>query len=531
MIRRRLPGTARHPATPGRVTAGRRWRGPRTLRGRLIAGLLVLLALACAAVGLASTLALGRFLVSQLDARLTQDRGRFASSLEHGERDTRGQSPGTFGARLMNGRVTHAAAVAAPGSDEYGSVLTPDDEYALAALPADGVPRTVELHAIDEYRMRAVPGRDGDVLVTGLPMEGVEATVRRLQTVELVVFAGVLAVTGLAGTVWVRLSLRPLRRVAATAGEVTKLPLASGRVTLPDPVPDAEPYSEVGQVAAAFNRMLGHVEDALARRHAGEQRLRAFAADAGHELRTPLAAVRGYVELARRHPGPLPDEVRHALERVQAESDRMAALVDDLLLLARLDAGRPLLRQEVDVTRLAIDATGDARVAGPGHRWRLELPEEPVTVLGDPGRIHQVLANLLANARVHTPEGSTVTVSVRETPAPPGSVELTVADDGPGIPAEFQREIFERFARADKARSRASGGTGLGLAIVRAVVAAHHGTVEVTSEPGHTVFRVVFPKAPPEPPPEPPLVPPPEPPPAVSGDLAAGDEARRSDGG
>ncbi len=171
-----------------------------------------------------------------------------------------------------------------------------------------------------------------------------------------------------------RLSLRPLRRVAATATRVTELPLASGEVTLPERVPDADPRTEVGQVGSAFNRMLGHVESALARRAASEARLRRFAADASHELRTPLAAIRGYAELARRHPGPVPADIAHALSRVESESARMSVLVDELLLLAQLDAGRPLANEPVDLTRLAIDATSDARAAAPDHRWLLELP-------------------------------------------------------------------------------------------------------------------------------------------------------------
>ncbi len=189
----------------------------------------------------------------------------------------------------------------------------------------------------------------------------------------------------------------------------------------------------------------------------------------------------------------MPPEVRHALERVQAESVRMGHLVDDLLLLARLDAGRPLRREEVDLTRLALDAAGDARVAGPEHRWRLELPEEPVTISGDADRLHQVLTNLLDNARTHTPGGTTVMVRVGP-PAGGGPwVELSVADDGPGIPEELRGEIFERFVRADLGRSRASGGTGLGLAIVRAVASAHGGSAEVESRPGRTVFRILLP--------------------------------------
>jgi two-component system, OmpR family, sensor kinase len=266
-------------------------------------------------------------------------------------------------------------------------------------------------------------------------------------------------------------------------------------------VPDSDPRTEVGQLGAAFNRMLGHVEGALARREASESRLRRFAADASHELRTPLAAIRGYAELARRHPGTLPPDVEHALGRVEAESARMSALVEDLLLLARLDAGRPLESLPVDLTRLAIDATSDARAAGRGHRWRLELPDDPMLVTGDEHRLYQVLANLLSNARTHTPAGTTVTVALHRAPVG-DAAELTVTDDGPGIPAELQPDLFERFVRGDGSRSHAAGSTGLGLSIVAAVIAAHHGTAGVTSEPGRTRFTITLPLLP-DPPPSP----------------------------
>ncbi|AQZ63216.1 Osmosensitive K+ channel histidine kinase KdpD [[Actinomadura] parvosata subsp. kistnae] len=472
---------------------------PRTLRGRLMAGVLVLLALACATVGVATSLELERFLVSRLDQQLAVAAGRFAVTLEHrGEEagqerehaDSRGQSVGTLGVRLVNGQVTDAAVVRSRSADDVRVSLSAGDVAALAAVPADGRGHSVELSELDDYRVMATPGADGDVLMGGLPMEGVEATVRRLQVAELVVFAVVMAVAGTAGALWVRLSLRPLQRLAATAERVSTLPLSSGEVALPDRVPVEDPRTEIGGLNAAFNRMLGHVGDALARRHASEQRMRTFAADAGHELRTPLATVRAHTELARRHSGELPAEVGHSLERIEAESARMSTLVDDLLLLARIDAGRPLAREEVDLTRAAIDATGDARVAAPGHRWRLELPEEPVTVAGDAARLYQVVVNLLGNAAVHTPSGTTVTVSVR---ALPQEVELTVTDDGPGIPEELQGELFERFVRADKARSRAQGGSGLGLAIVKAVIGAHGGAVSVQSRPGRTAFRVTLP--------------------------------------
>ncbi|MFE1788320.1 sensor histidine kinase, partial [Streptomyces sp. NPDC059525] len=247
-----------------------------------------------------------------------------------------------------------------------------------------------------------------------------------------------------------------------------------------------------GQFAGALNRILGHVEDALGRRQASEERLRHFAADASHELRTPVANVRGHAELALRHRGPVPGDVRHALERIEAESQRMTSLVDDLLLLARLDAGRPLERAEVDLTLLVLDATADARAAGPGHHWRLDLPEEPVVVTGDARGLQQAVGNLLANARTHTPPGTEVTVTLATGPE---SVTVTVADNGPGIPEDLQPEVFGRFVRADHSRSRATGSTGLGLAIVHAVAVAHGGTATVISRPGHTGFRLVLPLA------------------------------------
>jgi two-component system OmpR family sensor kinase len=218
--------------------------------------------------------------------------------------------------------------------------------------------------------------------------------------------------------------------------------------------------------------------------------VRQFVADASHELRTPLAAIRGYAELSRRSRQPVSQEIGHVLNRVESEAERMTALVEDLLLLARLDAGRPLAHDPVDLTMLVVDAVSDAHAAGPRHDWQLDLPNEPVTVVGDGARLHQVLANLLANARTHTPDGTTVTVAVSTSG---GDAVLRVIDNGPGIPAELQPHIFERFARGDSSRSRAAGSTGLGLSIVHAVVTAHRGRVTVDSVPGRTVFTVTLP--------------------------------------
>jgi len=242
----------------------------------------------------------------------------------------------------------------------------------------------------------------------------------------------------------VRRELAPLERVAATASRVSALPLDRGEVSLVERVPDVDPGTEVGQVGAALNRMLDHVGSSLQARHDSETRLRQFIADASHELRTPLAAIRGYAELTRRTAEPVPAEIVHAMGRVESEATRMTTLVEELLLLARLDAGREPGREPVDLSRLLVDMLSDAHVAGPGHKWQLELPEEPVTVTGDPAQLHQVVANLLANARTHTPPGTTVTVGLATAP---DAAVLTVADDGPGIPAGLQPEVFTRFAR------------------------------------------------------------------------------------
>jgi two-component system, OmpR family, sensor kinase len=499
--------------------AGRagRWLARRTLRGPLVAGLLATLALACAVVGVLTYAHLHAVLVGQLDGQLTQANQRYAHCMDHPPPGPPGgpvncaqqQNAGTFSAQgittVSSPSVTGSIARPYLAAHDQLCKLSSADRAELGMLPVDGAPRTMTLSAYGPYRLVATRV-DGQTFVTGLPLSNVSQTLGQVAIAEIAVFSLAVVVTGLIGTAWVRVSLRPLRRVAATATRVTELPLASGTVALPERVPDANPATEVGQVGAALNHMLGHVEAALARRAASEDRLRRFAADASHELRTPLAAIRGYAELARRHPGPVPPEVSHALGRVESQAARMSVLVDELLLLAQLDAGRPLASAPVDLTRLAIDATSDARAAAPDHGWRLELPGEPLMISGDEHRMHQVLANLLSNAARHTPAGTTVTVGLAAVPGPAGAggagrwIAVTVTDDGPGVPADLVPTLFERFVRGDSSRSRAAGSTGLGLAIVDAVTAAHHGQVAVTSEPGRTCFTITLPRLPGEPP-------------------------------
>src|ERR1700722_13863017 len=408
---------------------------PRTLRGRLIAGPLTLLTAACAPVGLVPYLAVRDSLSGGLNNDLQTATGLAFECFNPGNgqgpnRPGPGGAPGDndapnpsatppANANPLPGSSSHLKMCQGLAEGTYVAVLwhnmgiatvigsashkmSAADEKALRSItphPAAGlgtssgsqnIPTTTRdlPDAGGTFLLTAVtePGGDGAVYITGLPLSTLHDTLRLVALTEAAVFAAVLLLAGAGGTLWVRFSLRPLRRVAATASQVVELPLDSDEVELPAGVPDTDPATETGQVGLAFNRMLGHVQTALRRRAASEARLRRFAADASHELRTPLSAIRGYAELALRHPGPVPEEVTHALRRVQSESLRMGVLVDDLLLLARLDAGRPLERAPVDLSRLAIDVTSDAHVARREHRWQLDLPDDPVTVLGDEHR-------------------------------------------------------------------------------------------------------------------------------------------------
>ncbi|MFF5783883.1 sensor histidine kinase [Streptomyces sp. NPDC012693] len=411
-----------------------------------------------------------------------------------------GAQPGTqagtaapSGTGAQAGTATQARDGGPYGRNVRTTALDAAQRAALAAVPRDGEPHTVELPGgLGSYRVEYASGVHGAFL-TGIPLSGVERALSTLVLVELSVTGAGLVAASLAGTVLVGVALRPLRRVVATAGQVAQLPLHSGEVALHQRVPEteADPRTEVGQVGAALNRMLDHVHSALDARQQSETRVRQFVADASHELRTPLASIRGYAELTRRGREECGPDTRHALGRIESEATRMTGLVEDLLLLARLDAGRPLSYGATDLVPLVVDAVSDARAAGAGHHWRLELPEGGgSSVRADGARIQQVLVNLLANARTHTPPGTKVTARVR---AEDTAAVVEIEDDGPGIPPALLRSVFERFARGDASRSRNAGSTGLGLAIVRAVVLAHGGEVTVTSAPGRTVFTVRLP--------------------------------------
>ncbi|WP_114254018.1 HAMP domain-containing sensor histidine kinase [Streptomyces sp. Go-475] len=503
-----------------RTAGGQRAGRPRTLRTRLVVASVVLIAVVCAVIGTVTALALRSHLYDQLDGQLNEaasrasmsppkERGGDGSADQPAQKKeftladfvTRGPQPsGTIAAKLEGGRITDSAR-GVKSEDNYqmsAKSLSSAQSAALSSVPqTDGSVRTVDLPGLGEYRVEYKTGDKGSYYVA-VPTADVTNTINTLILVEISVTGAGLAAAGLAGSVLVGVATRPLRRVAATATRVSELPLHTGEVNLSERVPDSEtdPHTEVGQVGAALNRMLDHVHGALHARQQSEMRVRQFVADASHELRTPLASIRGYAELTRRGREQVGPDTRHALGRIESEAGRMTLLVEDLLLLARLDAGRPLQFGQTDLVPLVVDTVSDARAAGPDHNWRLDLPDEPALVPADAARLQQVLVNLLGNARTHTPPGTTVTARVRRR-GPWLCVD--VEDNGQGIPAELLPHVFERFARGDSARSRATGSTGLGLAIVQAVATAHGGAVTVDSVPGRTVFTVHLPALPPQP--------------------------------
>ncbi|MEU1009791.1 HAMP domain-containing sensor histidine kinase [Streptomyces sp. NPDC005890] len=501
----------------------RRAGQPRTLRTRLVVASVTLIAVVCAVIGTVTTLALRSHLYDQLDGKVTEVAVRAVGHMQQapggdGEPGpprvpesstpstkvqnllTKGPTPfGTVAAYVQNSSITKAA-VARKQNDDQGVFkqsravgLSAAQQKTLNTVPKDGKAHTVELPGLGDYLVKYMASRDSsDAFYVGLPTKDTDDNINTLVLVEVSVTAAGLVAAGIAGYVLVGLATRPLRKVAATATRVSELPLHTGEVNLSERVPESEcdPHTEVGQVGAALNRMLDHVHGALHARQQSETRVRRFVADASHELRTPLASIRGYAELTRRGREQVGPDTRHALGRIESEAGRMTLLVEDLLLLARLDAGRPLQFEQTDLIPLVVDTISDARAAGMGHNWRLDLPDEPAPVSADAARLQQVLVNLLGNARNHTPPGTTVTARVQRR-GPWMCVD--VEDNGPGIPADLLPHVFERFARGDSARSRATGSTGLGLAIVQAVAAAHGGAVTVDSVPGRTVFTVHLP--------------------------------------
>jgi two-component system OmpR family sensor kinase len=481
-----------------------------TLRAKLLASVLALFTVVMLATSALTVLETRRYLTEQLAGDLTGAVSRVGESRPGGfDPDDDGRLPprrGPIGA--PGGGNMLVLVLTADGSvatdlgfvpnavvNDSGANDTLDAEQIRAVSQVATGPTAVRVPVggdVGTYLVTSRSATDGGRIIIGVSTAQVDELLAKL--LGLVVGGTVigLVLVGVGGTVVIRRSLAPLDRVAATARRVSDLKLDSGRVALAERVPaqDADPHTEVGQVGLAINTMLDNVESALHARQESETQVRQFVADASHELRTPLASIRGYAELTRRETDPVPPTVTHAIGRVESEALRMQELVEDLLLLARLDSGRPLARESVDLSLLAVNAVSDAHAASPDHTWELDLPEDPVEVPGDQARLHQILANLLANARTHTPAGTRVVTRVR----PEGPlVRVSVTDDGPGVPTTLQPRIFERFTRGDDARVRANGSTGLGLSIVAAVGQAHGGRVEVSSRPGATTFSVLLP--------------------------------------
>ncbi|GAA4102038.1 sensor histidine kinase [Nocardioides kongjuensis] len=449
---------------------------PHSLTARLVITAVALVAVVSLLVGTVTTLGMHAWLTHRLDSDVVQ-------TLRRGPGPDRGLAgaPGTLQAIFVNG--DRQGSVVAVDSTSYVDRALGDD--VLDALEHVGQePSTVDLPGLGNYRVVAGRTPDGVRVVAGLPTEDVDEATGSLVRLEIVLGLLGTVVAALAGTAVVRRQLRPLTEVAATAHAVAVTPLDEGEIAIAERVPErlTDPRTEAGQVGLALNQLLDHVESSLSARHRSEQQVRQFVADASHELRTPLTTIAGYTELARRRGDAETTAV--ALAKVEEEAGRMTALVEDLLLLARIDAGRPLAAEPVDLTRLLLEAVDDARVIAPDHRWRIVLPDdgEPVETTGDEHRLHQVVTNLLTNARKYTPAGTTVTVTVR----PDG---FDVHDDGPGFPPDLVDTAFERFTRGDASRHR-SDGIGLGLALVQAIVSAHGGSVTLHSVPGDTLVSV-----------------------------------------
>ncbi len=458
-----------------------------SLRTRLLLGLLGLVS-----VGLvASDVLTYRFLQSSLMDRL--------------DNQVKAAADPVLG-KLQTGERRSLSRAVVPGGT-YGAVVT-DDGTVVVSQPfgyegdPESLPRprltVADLSRREPFTTEAVePGSPGfrvvvaslttgDNLVVAVPMTEVLQTLRRLLLIEASATVAVLAGVGALALVVVQAGLRPLEDIGRTAGAI-----ADG--DLSQRVERAEPRTEVGRLGLSLNAMLAQIQTAFEARQASEDRLRRFVADASHELRTPLTSIRGYAEMFRRGVADRPEDLATAMRRIEDESLRMGVLVDDLLLLARLDQGRPLERQPVDLALVAADAVSDARAVEPDRSIALDGADSAM-VLGDELRLRQVAANLLANARQHTPVTAPVRVGVRREN---GSVVLEVADDGPGLFPEEATKVFERFYRADPARNRALGsGTGLGLSIVAAVAEAHGGQARVESVPGHGArFWVELPAA------------------------------------
>ncbi len=491
------PGANLAPAASAKTGPAARKRGlmgAGTLSRELILRVTALVALVSIALSALTVLAVHTLLQQQLDRKVAE----IASLSDRGGRG----DAGTGGPNQTQGliRCDDNVIDTSTGATGWGcwkasgltrQWLDVDKTKALVTSATDD-PKNVVVPGEGTYRAQTTRGGGVVALSTH---EVDDPTMGALAAAGVLTLASIL-LSFLAARRVVERSLRPLQRLATTAHQVSQLELDSGEVSLPFRVPakDTDGRSEVGQVGLAFNHMLDNVEGALDARQKSETRVRQFVADASHELRNPLASIRGYSELTRRERDQVPPNTAHALNRIESESARMSALVEDLLLLARLDTDPNLRLTATSLNEIVANAVSDAQVAGPDHDWELTLPERDVVAVGDPFRLLQVVANLLANARTHTPAGTLVRTSLS---SEGGYAVIRVADNGPGIPPGIRDKVFERFTRADASRVRSGKGqsTGLGLAIVSAVMQAHRGSASVESSDAGTTFTIRVPLA------------------------------------
>lgn len=469
------------------------------LRRRLVGAVALVAALVIVLTGVASLFGLRDSLIHQVDLRL--ERATSAPAFDHHDAGPQG-GPDELNPLNMPGQEVGTVLLREQASsgivtDEFAiGELSDSQADALRDVPADSRPRTVRLPDLGSYRVVAWQ-ENGALSVTGIPLTSTNATLRAAAIRQGIVgLAGLGIISALCAWL-IRRELRPLNEVAEVARTVSATPLDRGEVQLTSRTRIDDTSTEVGQVGHALNTLISHVEDSLRARHASEQQVRNFVADASHELRTPLASVAGYTELLSTH-DLSPDDSATALGRISAESQRMSDLVEDLLLLARIDAGRAEQSTPVDLGQVAADAVMDAHAASPGHAFELDIPLDEndqapdFLVTGNESRLRQVMGNLLTNARLHTPAGTVTTVSVR---ADAADVVVRVHDNGPGIPADLLPRIFDRFSRGDASRQRSSGTSGLGLSIVAAIVQSHDGTITAESDDG-ACFTLRLPRAP-----------------------------------
>jgi two-component system OmpR family sensor kinase len=464
-----------------------------SLRARLLIVVVVLVAAGLLFAGLLTYRALSSSLLERVDEQLLAARGPAAAALEV-EDGHFGRPPGPFellppgtyvDVRSPNGDVIDLrfftygphSGIAPPG--------LPNGLPGSGDSPA-GTTRTYTVGSVDEETYRALAtslGPSNGTLTVAIPLGETQRTLDQLVVVELLIGGIVLVLVAILALWLVRIGLRPLEGIGKTAGAI-----AAGDLTRR--VEPADERTEVGRLGLSLNAMLAQIEAAFEERRASESRLRRFVADASHELRTPLTSIRGYAELFRRGAGSRPEDLEKSMARIEAEASRMGVLVDDLLLLARLDQGRPLEREPVDLAGVVAEAVEAARAIDPDRPFDLE-GEGPADVPGDEGRLRQVIDNILDNARVHTPPGTAVHVRVRSAG---DAVVVSVHDEGPGLSSEEEAKAFERFYRGDPVRSRSTGGAGLGLSIAASIVEAHGGTLTASSQDGAgAVFEVRLP--------------------------------------